>query len=126
MLHATSTLQTSQLTGKGCTPDTQLRQALADLQLQGGVETDGGLEAGQKGVGDPEEFAKACCLQDDPAALLLGQQLEELQQRVQVYENIVTVLNHEVEKTQLTVAALKQQNQNNQDTIHHLELKVII
>lgn len=91
-----------------------------------GVEADDGLEAGQEGVGVPDEPAKAHSLQDDPAALLLGQQLGELQQRVQVYENIVTVLNCEVEKTQLTVAALKQQNQNNQDMIHHLELKVII
>ncbi|KAG5840983.1 TNF receptor-associated factor 1 [Anguilla anguilla] len=124
LLHATSTLQASQLTGKGCTPDAQLRQALAALHLQGDVEADGGLEAGQEGVGDPVESAKAHCLQDDQAAMLFGQQLEELLQRVQVYENIVTVLNREVEKTQLTVASLKQQNQNNQDMIQHLELKV--
>ncbi|KAJ8263506.1 hypothetical protein COCON_G00159630 [Conger conger] len=125
LLQAISTLRATQLTGKGYTPDAQLRRALAELHQQGGgIEADGGLEAGQEGVGDPEEFAKAHSLQDDQVALLLGQRLEELQQRVQVYENIVTVLNREVEKTQLTVAALKQQNQNNQDTIHHLELKV--
>ncbi|KAI1900608.1 hypothetical protein AGOR_G00051670 [Albula goreensis] len=126
LLQATSTLQACLQTSKTHSPDAQLRQALAALHLQGGVEVDGGdIEAGgQKSVGEPGESAVAHSLQDDQMAMLLGQRLEELQQRVNVYENIVTVLNREMEKTQLTVTSLKQQSQNNQDMIRHLEFQI--
>lgn len=50
--------------------------------------------------------------------------LAELEQKIQVYENIVTVLNREVEKTQLTLAAFECQNRNDQESIKDLELKV--
>ncbi|KAG9328464.1 hypothetical protein JZ751_013863, partial [Albula glossodonta] len=110
LLQATSTLQACLQTSKTHSPDAQLRQALAALHLQGGVEVDGGdIEAGgQKSVGEPGESAVAHSLQDDQMAMLLGQRLEELQQRVNVYENIVTVLNREMEKTQLTISEQQQ------------------
>ncbi|KAJ8414045.1 hypothetical protein AAFF_G00066430 [Aldrovandia affinis] len=114
LLQATSALQTRPV-------DAQLRQVLAALHLQGALETDGG-EA--EGAGDPAELAVARSLQDDRGGMLLEQRLEELQQRVHVYENIVTVLNREVEKTQLSMTALLQQHQNNQDIIQHLETQV--
>ncbi|KAJ8285629.1 hypothetical protein GJAV_G00029060 [Gymnothorax javanicus] len=124
LLHATRTLQASQLAAEGSTPDVQLKQALETLHVRGEVEADGGIQVGQEKVGDPEECAKAHGPQDNQAAMLFGQQLEELQQRVQVYENIVSVLNHEMEETHLTVASLKQENENYQDRVHRLEIKV--
>lgn len=39
-------------------------------------------------------------------------QIDTLQQRVQISENIISVLNREVEKTQLSVEALERENQS--------------
>ncbi|XP_036383854.1 TNF receptor-associated factor 1 [Megalops cyprinoides] len=125
LLQVTAALQALLLTAKARGPDSPLQEALAALQLQGGVELDGGGIVGAEDVGVPEESATAHSLQDDQAAVLLGKHLEELQQRVDVYENIVTVLNREVEKTQVTVATLEQQNQSNQEIIQHLEIQVL-
>nr|XP_055024658.1 TNF receptor-associated factor 1 isoform X1 [Misgurnus anguillicaudatus] len=82
---------------------------------EGEVETDGG----DSGVSD-----KASSLHDDQAELAVGQQLDALQQRVQVIENIISALNREVEKTQISVVALERDNLNNQQIIQHLEAKV--
>lgn len=79
------------------------------------LETDGG----ESGVND-----KASSLHDDQAELAVGQQLDTLQQRVQVMENIISALNREVEKTQIDVVALERDNLNNQQIIQHLETKV--
>ncbi|KAA0714298.1 TNF receptor-associated factor 2 [Triplophysa tibetana] len=79
------------------------------------LETDGG----ESGVND-----KASSLHDDQAELAVGQQLDTLQQRVQVMENIISALNREVEKTQIGVVALERDNLNNQQIIQQLETKV--
>ncbi|KAI7798008.1 TNF receptor-associated factor 1 [Triplophysa rosa] len=79
------------------------------------LETDGG----ESGVND-----KASSLHDDQAELAVGQQLDTLQQRVQVMENIISALNREVEKTQISVVSLERDNLNNQQIIQHLETKV--
>lgn len=79
------------------------------------LETDGG----ESGVSD-----KASSLHDDQAELAVGQQLDALQQRVQVMENIISALNREVEKTQISVVALERDNLSNQQIIQHLETKV--
>ncbi len=84
-------------------------------QSEGEIETDGG----DVGVSD-----KALSLHDDQAEIAVGQQLDALQQRVQVMENIISALNREVEKTQISVVALERDNYNSQQLIQHLETKV--
>ncbi|KTF88860.1 hypothetical protein cypCar_00029812 [Cyprinus carpio] len=79
------------------------------------IETDGG---------DPGVSDKALSLHDDQVELAVGQQLDALQQRVQVLENIISALNREVEKTQISVVALERDNYNSQHLIQHLETKV--
>lgn len=81
-------------------------QSAADL------ETDGG----DGGVND-----MALSLHDDQAELEVGQQLHALQQRLQIMENIITALNREVEKTQLTVAALDRDSHSSMQLMEHLE-----
>lgn len=83
--------------------------------IEGEIETDGG---------DPGVSDKAFSLHDDQVELAVGQQLDALQQRVQVMENIISALNREVEKTQLSVVALERDNYNSQQIIQHLETKV--
>ncbi|XP_051965083.1 TNF receptor-associated factor 1-like [Xyrauchen texanus] len=79
------------------------------------IETDGA---------DPGISDKAFSLHDNHAELAIGQQLDGLQQRVQIMENIISALNREVEKTQISVVTLERDNQNNQQIIQHLETKV--
>ncbi|KPP74726.1 TNF receptor-associated factor 2-like, partial [Scleropages formosus] len=119
LLQVTRNLQASIMGRVACGHLPELGEAMAGLQLQGSsdVEVDGG-------DGGHEEASVAHSLQDDQAASLLVQRLEELQQRVHIYENIITVLNREVEKTQLSVAMLDQQNQSNREIIQHLENQV--
>ncbi|XP_017322461.1 TNF receptor-associated factor 1 [Ictalurus punctatus] len=76
------------------------------------LETDG--EDG--GVND-----MALSLHDDQAELEVGQQLHALQQRLQIMENIISALNREVEKTQLTVAALDRDSYKSMQLLEHLE-----
>jgi hypothetical protein len=63
---------------------------------------------------------------DDQVTILMNirLQIDTLQQRVQISENIISVLNREVEKTQLRVEALERENQSSQNMIHQLEIKV--
>lgn len=84
-------------------------------QSESEIDTDGG---------DPGGSDKALSLHDDQAELAVGQQLDALQQRVQVMENIISALNREVEKTQFSVVALERDNYNSQQLIQHLETKV--
>lgn len=63
----------------------------------------------------------ALSLHDDQAELEVGQQLHALQQRLQIMENIITALNREVEKTQLTVEALDRDSHNSMQLVEHLE-----
>ncbi|XP_026783767.3 TNF receptor-associated factor 1 isoform X2 [Pangasianodon hypophthalmus] len=81
------------------------------VQSTGELETDG-----DGGVND-----MALSLHDDQAELEVGQQLHALQQRLQIMENIITALNREVEKTQLTVAALDRDSHNSMQLVEHLE-----
>uniref|UniRef100_A0A3B3Q7I9 TNF receptor-associated factor n=1 Tax=Paramormyrops kingsleyae TaxID=1676925 RepID=A0A3B3Q7I9_9TELE len=96
-----------------------LGEAIANLQMWGttDVEADGGN-------GGCNEASLAQSLQDGQATGLLVQRLEELQERVHISENIITVLNREVEKTQLGIAMLDQQNQTSRETIQELENQI--
>ncbi|TSO77763.1 TNF receptor-associated factor 2 [Bagarius yarrelli] len=81
-------------------------------QSNGEVETDGT----DRGVND-----MALSLHDDQAELEVGQHLHALQQRLQIMENIISALNREMEKTQLTVAALDRDTHNNMQLVEQLE-----
>ncbi|XP_006640851.1 TNF receptor-associated factor 1 [Lepisosteus oculatus] len=97
---------------------TELEESLASMQMQGAVEVNGDLET--DGYTEPSISQGAQKEQ-------LGefkQKLSELQQKIYIYENIVTVLNREVEKNQAAVLALEHQNKNSQDNIANLELQV--
>lgn len=63
----------------------------------------------------------ALSLHDDQAELEVGQQLHALQQRLQIMENIITALNREVEKTQLTVEALNRDTYQSMQLVEHME-----
>uniref|UniRef100_A0A672NRS9 TNF receptor-associated factor n=1 Tax=Sinocyclocheilus grahami TaxID=75366 RepID=A0A672NRS9_SINGR len=92
-----------------------LQRTLNSPPDEGEIETDGG---------DPGVSDKALSLHDDQAELAVGQQLDILQQRVQVMENIISALNREVEKTQFSVVVLERDDYNSQQLIQHLETKV--
>lgn len=98
-----------------------------DLLLQGQNATplspqpDSELETDGADMGAND---KALSLHDDQAELEVGQQLHALQQRLQIMENIISALNREVEKTQLTVVALERDNHNSMQVVQHLETVV--
>ncbi|XP_010875448.1 TNF receptor-associated factor 1 isoform X2 [Esox lucius] len=103
----------------------QVRETLSGLRLHG----DMGLSEGERGLletdGGECSAAHSLLCEDQQTILLdLERQIDTLQQRVQISENIISVLNREVEKTQLGVEALERENQSSQYLIHHLEIKV--
>lgn len=87
-------------------------QSSPSVCVQSEFETDGA----DGGVND-----MALSLHDDQAELEVGQQLHALQQRLQIMENIITALYREVEKTQVTVAALDRDSHNSMQLVEHLE-----
>uniref|UniRef100_A0AAY4F0E4 TNF receptor-associated factor n=1 Tax=Denticeps clupeoides TaxID=299321 RepID=A0AAY4F0E4_9TELE len=124
LLEATRTFHASERGAKNTPPFTLLSRHSADdsgppIQREVEVETDGGDGAGR------EEMSLACSLRDDQATILVGHQLEALQQRLQVSENVICVLNRELEKTQLCIAVLESGNQINLETIQALETKIM-
>ncbi|XP_030644993.1 TNF receptor-associated factor 1 [Chanos chanos] len=92
--------------------------SISPCQREGEIESDGGDGGGS------QQASLAHSLRDDQAGIQMGLQLEEVQQRVQIMENIISVLNREVEKTQLNVVALEKDNQNSMQNIQLLEIKV--
>ncbi|XP_012672097.2 TNF receptor-associated factor 1 [Clupea harengus] len=88
----------------------------------GSLEADGGCGGG--GAGDQEEMSLAHSLREDQAAVIMGRQLDALQERVQVFENIIFVLNREVEKVQQSMAAMERDGQSTQDIRRVLEAKI--
>uniref|UniRef100_A0A674CBF8 TNF receptor-associated factor n=1 Tax=Salmo trutta TaxID=8032 RepID=A0A674CBF8_SALTR len=104
-----------------------LRDTLSGLRLH----WDMGLSKGEGELemegGDGRNSSAAHSLRDDDQVTILldlGRQIDTLQQRVQISENIISVLNREVEKTQLSMKAVERENQSNQEMIYHLEIKV--
>ncbi|GAA6083271.1 TNF receptor-associated factor 1, partial [Tachysurus ichikawai] len=81
-------------------------------QSAGEVEADG-MDGGVNDM--------ALSLHDDQAELEVGQQLHALQQRLQIMENVISVLSHEMEKTQLTVTALNRDTNTNMQLVEHLD-----
>ncbi|KAM9065502.1 TNF receptor-associated factor 1 [Sarcophilus harrisii] len=97
-----------------------LERNLSDLQLQGAVEVNGDLEA--------DCFRAASSDSEEELALqrfMKEKLLAELQEKLLVFENIVTVLNKEMEASRLAIAASVHQSGLTQDLILNLEQRVI-
>uniref|UniRef100_UPI00398F0CDD TNF receptor-associated factor 1 isoform X2 n=1 Tax=Pristiophorus japonicus TaxID=55135 RepID=UPI00398F0CDD len=99
----------------------------SSLRTQVAVESNGDLET------DYFDGGASCSssISDLQTASSSGQTLTEcqskvdaLERKIQTFENIVTVLNREVEKTQTTMVAFERQNKIDQDAIKGLERKV--
>ncbi|XP_041956517.1 TNF receptor-associated factor 1 isoform X1 [Alosa sapidissima] len=88
------------------------------------LEVDGGEGGGGR---CQEEMSLAHSLREDQAAAaaaVVGQQLDSVQERVCVFENIISALSREVEKAQLCMAALERDHHSNQDVINFLKAKI--
>ncbi|XP_074067802.1 TNF receptor-associated factor 1 isoform X4 [Macrotis lagotis] len=97
-----------------------LERNLSDLQLQGAVEVNGDLEA--------DCFHAASSDSEEELALqrfMKEKLLAELEEKLHVFENIVTVLNKEVEASHLAIAASVHQSGLTQDLILSLEQRVM-
>ncbi|XP_044517439.1 TNF receptor-associated factor 1 [Gracilinanus agilis] len=93
---------------------------LSDLQLQGAVEVNGDLEA--------DYFHAASSDSEEELVLqrfMKEKLLAELEEKLRVFENIVTVLNKEVEASHLAIAASVYQSGLTQDLILSLEQRVV-
>ncbi|XP_072487869.1 TNF receptor-associated factor 1 isoform X1 [Notamacropus eugenii] len=93
---------------------------LSDLQLQGAVEVNGDLEA--------DYFHAASSDSEEELALqrfMKEKLLAELEEKLNVFENIVTVLNKEVEASHLAITASLHQSGLTQDLILSLEQRVM-
>ncbi|XP_069743687.1 TNF receptor-associated factor 1 isoform X2 [Narcine bancroftii] len=102
------------------------RGSLTSLHTQAAVESNDDLEMDHyEGTSSSKNSLD---LQTPPFSgqILAGCQnkIDALERKIQTFENIVTVLNREVEKTQTTMLAFERQNKIDQDTIKALECKV--
>ncbi|XP_063050662.1 TNF receptor-associated factor 1 [Engraulis encrasicolus] len=95
------------------------RHLMPLLETDGGEAAAGGARAGE------EDMSLAHSLREDQVAVSVGQRLEALQERVSVFENIISVLNREVEKAQHNIAAMRHDEQGNQTMIHFLQAKIV-
>ncbi|KAJ8006082.1 hypothetical protein DPEC_G00124570 [Dallia pectoralis] len=129
LLHAARTSSTdlpaSPKTDSASCKENRVTEALSGLSLH----WDMGLSEGEAGFPETDggESSAAHSLRGEDQRTIfldLERQVDTLQQRVQVSENIISVLNREVEKTQLGVEALERENQSRQYVINHLETKV--
>uniref|UniRef100_A0A4X2KE72 RING-type domain-containing protein n=1 Tax=Vombatus ursinus TaxID=29139 RepID=A0A4X2KE72_VOMUR len=110
------------ISGLSCTKPSMnpLEGNLSDLQLQGAVEVNGDLEA--------DCFHAASSDSEEELALqrfMKEKLLAELEEKLHVFENIVTVLNKEVEASHLAIAASVHQSGLTQDLILGLEQRVM-
>uniref|UniRef100_A0A8C6QPF2 TNF receptor-associated factor n=1 Tax=Nannospalax galili TaxID=1026970 RepID=A0A8C6QPF2_NANGA len=97
-----------------------LEQNLSDLQLQAAVEVAGDLEV--------DCYRAPCCESQEEQALqqlLKEKLLAQLEEKLQVFENIVAVLNKEVEASHLALAASIHQSQLDREHILSLEQRVV-
>ncbi|XP_005987434.1 TNF receptor-associated factor 1 [Latimeria chalumnae] len=94
-------------------------KSLLELKSQEADEFNGCLEV--DGLHEPSGFNRGLKSQE---MLVCEQKLTMLDNKVRVFENIVSVLNREVEKSNITVAAFERQSRLDQDTIASLEQKI--
>lgn len=113
-------------------PNSHPQSLPANLYSSGGglLEVDGSEGGPGDGGGGQAEMSLAHSLREDQAAAAaagavdVGQRMDTLQERVRVFENIISVLSSEVEKAQRSMAELQRDHQGNQNNIRFLEAKV--
>ncbi|XP_030902370.2 TNF receptor-associated factor 1 [Melopsittacus undulatus] len=107
----------------GYIPQTELRvngagKSIPDLQIPAGLETRGDVEE--------DCFPESSVSQEESALQQLVREkvISELENKLQVFENIVAVLNKEVEISSLEIVAFRRQSELDQNMIRGLELKI--
>lgn len=108
----------------GFVPQSQLNvnvadKSIPDLQIPGSLEINGDLEVDCFPASVPEDES---VLQQ----LVREKVISELENKLHVFENIVSVLNKEVETSNLEITAFRRQSELDQNIIRGLELKVNI
>ncbi|XP_059849801.1 TNF receptor-associated factor 1 [Hypanus sabinus] len=102
------------------------KSSLLTLRSQVAVESNGDLETDQFEGASGSTNSSDCQAPLYSGQVLAGCQnkIDALERKIQTFENIVTVLNREVEKTHTTMVAFERQNKIDQDAIKALEHKV--
>lgn len=95
-----------------------LERKVSDLQVPGASEINGDLEV--------DCFPLSSLVEEESTLqrLVKEKMISELESKLQVFENIVAVLNKEVETSHLEIAAFRRQSELDQNMIRNLELKV--
>lgn len=118
-----ASLCTAAKTANGFIPQTELSvngagKSIPDLQILPGLEIHGNLE---------EDCFPESAISEEASALqqlVREKVISELENKLQVFENIVAVLNKEVEISSLEIVAFRRQSELDQNIIRGLELKV--
>lgn len=93
-------------------------KSIPDLQIPAGLELGGDLE---------EDCFPGPSVSEDESVLqqlVKEKVISELENKLHVFENIVSVLNKEVETSNLEITAFRRQSELDQNIIRGLELKV--
>uniref|UniRef100_A0A8B9FKF6 TNF receptor-associated factor n=1 Tax=Amazona collaria TaxID=241587 RepID=A0A8B9FKF6_9PSIT len=114
---------TCQRSANGFIPQTEpsvngTGKSIPDLQILAGLEIRGDLEE--------DCFPESSIAEEESALQQLVREkvISELENKLQVFENIVAVLNKEVEISSLEIMAFRRQSELDQNIIRGLELKV--
>ncbi|XP_009071396.1 PREDICTED: TNF receptor-associated factor 1, partial [Acanthisitta chloris] len=107
-----------QLKGSLCSAPKAAWKSISNLQIPVGLELDGELEV--------DCFPGPSASEDESVLqqLLREKMISELENKLQVFENIVAVLNKEVETSHLEITAFRRQSELDQNIIRGLELKI--
>lgn len=118
-----ASLCTAARAANGFIPQTELSvngtgKSIPDLQILAGLEIRGDLEE--------DCFPESSISEEESALQQLVREkvISELENKLQVFENIVAVLNKEVEISSLEIMAFRRQSELDQNIIRGLELKV--
>ncbi|KAM9522148.1 TNF receptor-associated factor 1 isoform 1-T3 [Guaruba guarouba] len=118
-----ASLCTAAKAANGFIPQTELSvngtgKSIPDLQILAGLEIRGDLEE--------DCFPESSISEEESALQQLVREkvISELENKLQVFENIVAVLNKEVEISSLEIMAFRRQSELDQNIIRGLELKI--
>uniref|UniRef100_A0A8D0EKQ8 TNF receptor-associated factor n=1 Tax=Strix occidentalis caurina TaxID=311401 RepID=A0A8D0EKQ8_STROC len=118
-----ASLCTAAKAANGSIPHSELNvngagKSISDLQIPGGLEINGDLEV--------DCFPGSSVSEDESVLQQLVREkvISELENKLHVFENIVSVLNKEVETSNLEITAFRRQSELDQNIIRGLELKV--
>ncbi|XP_074780005.1 TNF receptor-associated factor 1 isoform X5 [Athene noctua] len=118
-----ASLCTAAKAANGSIPHSELNvngagKSISDLQIPGGLEVSGDLEV--------DCFPGSSVSEDESVLQQLVREkvISELENKLHVFENIVSVLNKEVETSNLEITAFRRQSELDQNIIRGLELKI--